>query len=165
MLLDRSGEIEDHWPEISDSEPLPAQGYALVPLVRLKDATDADGVYLGASVPNDTDPEELVSWFGRLGLISVDFPSFADGRGFSIAASLRERGFAGRLRADGPVIADQFEYLLSCGFDEVKVPEDVAIRQPPAHWTSQLDRISMAYQRRPGTRASILDQRRRAKSA
>ena len=163
MLLDRTGEIEDHWPLIADSDALPSHGYALVPLARLPQALDQSGVYLGAQIPNNTDPGDLVSFFGRLGLISIDFPSFTDGRGFSIAASLRDLGFAGRLRAEGPVISDQFSYLLSCGFDEVNVPEDIAIRQPLDHWMAQLDTVSLAYQRRKSERASVLDQRRSAR--
>lgn len=162
MLLDRSGEIEDHWPLIAGEDSLPNHGYALVPLARINEALSLSGVYLGAQIPNDTDPRELVQHFGRLGLISIDFPSFADGRGFSIAACLRDLGFGGRLRAEGPVISDQFGYLLSCGFDEVDVPDDVALRQPLEHWMAQLDTISLAYQRRKTGRVSVLDQRRAA---
>ncbi|MEM7211032.1 MAG: DUF934 domain-containing protein [Pseudomonadota bacterium] len=159
MLLNASGEIEDHWPLIADSDALPDQGYALVPLARIDSALEHSGVYLGLQAPNDTAPDDLVRYFGRLGLISVDFPSFADGRGFSIAASLRDKGFSGRLRAEGPVIADQFGYLLSCGFDEVNVPDDVAIRQPVDQWLEQLENVSLAYQRRQTGRVSVLDQR------
>ncbi|MGD1926169.1 MAG: DUF934 domain-containing protein [Paracoccaceae bacterium] len=159
MLLDQSGEIEDHWPLLADGNAVPNAGYALVPLARLDEARDQDGVYLGAQVPNDADPETLSQHFGRLGLISVDFPSFSDGRGFSIAARVRDLGFTGRMRAEGPVIADQFGYLLSCGFDEVSVPDDVAIRQPAEQWLAQLDRISLSYQRGRSGRTSVLDQR------
>ncbi|MEM9060122.1 MAG: DUF934 domain-containing protein [Pseudomonadota bacterium] len=159
MLLDKSGEIEDHWPLIADSDELPDQGYALVPLARLDEAIEHDRVYLGARMPNDAEPRDLIHYFGRLGLISVDFPSFADGRGFSIAARLRDLGFTGRMRAEGPVIADQFGYLLACGYDEVAVPDDVAVRQPADQWISQLSRVSLAYQRGRTGRTSVLDQR------
>ncbi len=162
MLLDRTGEIEDHWPLIAGQDSLPDDGYALVPLARINEALSLSGVYLGAQIPNDTDPRVLEQYFGRLGLISIDFPSFADGRGFSIAACLRDLGFGGRLRAEGPVISDQFSYLLSCGFDEVNVPQDVAIRQPLEQWMAQLETVSLAYQRRKTQRASVLDQRRAA---
>lgn len=164
MLLDQTGEIEDHWPLVAGGEAIPLQGYALVPLARLDEALERDGVYLGAQVPNDSDPQDVVPYFNRLGMISVDFPSFADGRGFSIAASLRDLGFSGRLRAEGPVIADQFGYLLACGFDEVNMPEDVAIRQPADQWLAQLENVSLAYQRRKTGRISVLEQRRVAKS-
>lgn len=160
MLLDAGGELEDHWPLIADETDLPTMGYALVPAVRLPKAVAHADLYLGALIPNDTDPEALRPHLDRLGLIAIDFPSFADGRGFSIAKRLRALGYIGRLRAHGPVIADQFAYLLACGFDEVLLPDDVAIRQPVEHWKAQLGRISLGYQRGRTGKTSIPDQRR-----
>ena len=165
MLLDQNGELEDLWPPVADHEPLPEMGYALVPVARLEAALAHGGLYLGVEIPNHCDPKKLQRHFERLGLVAVDFPSFADGRGFSIAARLRELGFRGRLRASGPVIADQFAYLLACGFDEVLVPDAVALRQPPEQWARQLSAVTLAYQRGRPIRASILDQRRAARPA
>ncbi|MEM7422400.1 MAG: DUF934 domain-containing protein [Pseudomonadota bacterium] len=159
MLIDRSGEIEDVWPLVPDTEPLPVQGYALVPMARLEEALQAHGLYLGLLISNDVGLGSIELHFNRLGLISVDFPGFADGRGFSLAATLRRAGFAGRLRASGPVIADQFGHLLTCGFDEVDVPDDIALRQPVDDWLRQLGRISFAYQRGLPGRASVIDRR------
>lgn len=162
MLLDASGELDDLWPAIADHAPLPVMGYALVPLARLPEALAQPDLYLGVEIPNTVAPKRLMPHFDRLGLIAVEFPGFSDGRGFSIAAMLRENGFRGRLRASGPVIADQFAYLLACGFDEVAVPDSVALRQPVDHWLAQLSKVTLAYQRGRPVRASILDQRRAA---
>ena len=163
MLLDPSGELEDVWAAVPDHEPLPERGYALVPLARLAHALEHDGLWLGVEMPNTADPRVLAPHFGRLGLIAIEFPGFADGRGFSLAAVLRGLGFRGRLRAAGPVIADQFAHLLACGFDEVHVPDTVALRQPVEQWLAQLSRVTLAYQRGRPIRASILDQRRAAR--
>ncbi len=160
MLLDATGEIADGWAFIPDNAPIPAEGPIVVPYARLGEALEARAA-TGVLIPNDVDPGNLASVLPRLGLIAVDFPSFADGRGFSIAQRLRDLGYEGRLRALGPVIADQFAYLLACGFDEVLVPEDVALRQPVEQWTAQLGKISLGYQRGRPT-GSILDQRRGA---
>lgn len=160
MLLDGSGPIKEIWHRVEDDpvDTIPNAGLVIVPFARIEEAL-SKRTSTGVLVPNDFDPAHLKPWFPRLGLIAVDFPSFADGRGFSIAVRLRDLGYEGRLRAHGPVIADQFAYLLSCGFDEVCVPEKVAERQPVEQWTAQLSKISMGYQRgRPGPR-SILDQR------
>ena len=129
MLLDRTGEIAETWTWVPDHAEIPWHGPVIVPFPRLAEALEARAA-AGVHLPNDTDPRELTDMLPRLGLIAVDFPSFADGRGFSIAKCLRDNGYEGRLRAVGPVIADQFAYLLACGFDEVEVPEDVALRQP-----------------------------------
>lgn len=157
LLLDRTGAIDDLWPVAG--ETLPHAGRIVVPLVRLNEAL-ATELEIGVEAPNTVDPKELVGHFDRIAMISVDFPSFADGRGFSIARTLRVDGFLGRLRAAGPVISDQFTYLLQCGFDEVAIPEDVAVRQPVEDWLAQLELVTTGYQRGLGGRRSILDHRR-----
>jgi uncharacterized protein (DUF934 family) len=70
----------------------------------------------------------------RLRMIRVDFPSSADGRGFTIARTLRLRGYTGRLRARGHVLADQYSMVRRAGFDEVEIDEALAARQPEPVW-------------------------------
>lgn len=83
---------------------------------------------------NDADPATLVAEFDRIALISIPFPNSGDGRGFSLARRLRNLGYAGRLRATGHVISDQYRYARACGFDEVEVADNLAERQPEQHW-------------------------------
>jgi uncharacterized protein (DUF934 family) len=90
---------------------------------------------LAVEFPNDRDPADLAPWLDRLEMIRVAFPAMGDGRGFSIARRLRAMGYAGRLRAAGPLIADQAAAARSVGFDEIEVPEGVAARQPEALWS------------------------------
>lgn len=52
-------------------------------------------------------------------VLVLEFDAFRDGRGFSLAAVLRERGYRGRLIADGHVIPDQARHLRRSGFDGV----------------------------------------------
>ena len=95
---------------------------------------------------SDTDPAE-VSLAG-LKMIRIDFPSSADGRGFSIARALRLRGYSGRLRAMGHVIADQYAMARRSGFDEVEVNADIAARQPSDQWLFRADWQENNYQSR-----------------
>jgi len=61
-------------------------------------------------------------------LISIRFPGFMDGRGFSVGRLLRERyGFTGDLRACGGVIRDQLCYLQRCGFSSFDLNADIDI--------------------------------------
>ena len=53
----------------------------------------------------------------------MHFPVFTDGRGFSTARELRERGYNGILKVRGHVLLDQVEYLSRCGFDAFEFPE------------------------------------------
>ena len=76
------------------------------------------GVWLA---PAD-DPAALEDDVASLPVIAVDFPSFNDGRGYSIARLLRDRhGFRGELRAIGDVLRDQLYALAECGFDAFAV--------------------------------------------
>ncbi len=161
QLIDRLGPAEDHWTVLGAEDALPESGAVILPPERLAEGLDS-GLELGVHLPNDTDPESVKPHFDRLSLISVDFPSFTDGRGFSIGHCLRALGYEGRLRATGPVISDQFDYLLACGFDEVSLPDSVAERQPPEHWAATPGRFTLGYQRGLAGRGSILDARRAA---
>jgi uncharacterized protein (DUF934 family) len=161
QLIDPLGAAKDIWTMLGAEDALPDSGAVIVPLERLAEALDSE-LELGVHLPNDTDPEAVKPHFDRLSLISVGFPSFADGRGFSVGHCLRNLGFKGRLRATGPVISDQFDYLLACGFDEVSLPDSVAERQPPEHWVAAPGRITLGYQRGLAGRGSILDARRAA---
>jgi uncharacterized protein (DUF934 family) len=59
----------------------------------------------------------LFDHLNTLSHIVVEFPVFTDGRGFSTARELRERGYSGTLVAAGNFIVDQIDYLARCGFD------------------------------------------------
>ena len=65
-----------------------------------------------------TEAQTVISGAER---VVIRFPSFKDGRGFSLAALLRRSGFEGELRATGPVLPDQVDDLLRMGFDAVDI--------------------------------------------
>ncbi len=94
------------------------------------------------------DPVALEGHLPHLALIRVAFPSFSDGRALTIARRLRMMGFTGRLRAHGPVIADQYAMLRRVGFDEVEIPDDLAARQPADQWRFRADWQAHDYQSR-----------------
>ncbi len=96
---------------------------------------------------SDTDAHAL-TLTPALEMIRVDFPSFADGRGFTIARVLRLRGYTGRLRARGHVLADQYAMARRAGFDEVEIDEDLAARQPEDQWRARADWQAHDYQSR-----------------
>jgi len=129
--------IEDNWhtlaldeSETPESVALPP-GSVIYPLPVWKArkaeilATGADiGIWLDAH----EDPEEIVRDLGHFQIIAVNFPKFADGRGYSTARLLRSRwGWHGELRAIGDVLHDQLFYMKRCGFDSfaLKAGKDV----------------------------------------
>lgn len=79
----------------------------------------------GVVLKPDQSPELLGDTIQRLDLIALDFPAFADGRGYSHAWLLRNRlSFKGELRATGDVFKDTLFYLSRCGFDSYAVRAD-----------------------------------------
>ncbi len=98
-------------------------------------------------LPSDTAPDTLDAYLVAK-MIRIDFPTSADGRGFTLAAMLRRLGFAGRLRARGHVLADQYAMARRSGFDEVEIDAALANRQPEAQWLAHADWQSHNYQAR-----------------
>ena len=99
-------------------------------------------------IPSDADPAGLAGRIGEIEMIRIDFPSSADGRGFTIARRLRLMGFTGRLRARGHVIADQYAMARRSGFDEIEVDDKLAARQPEDQWLARADWKAHNYQAR-----------------
>jgi uncharacterized protein (DUF934 family) len=97
---------------------------------------------------NTDDPARLADRLADIALIRIAFPAFNDGRGFTLARRLRTMGYAGRLRAAGPVIADQYAMFRRSGFDEVEIPDEIAARQPEAQWRRRADWRAHDYQSR-----------------
>jgi uncharacterized protein (DUF934 family) len=96
-----------------------------------------------AWISPDDDFESLAPALCQLSLIAVDFPSFRDGRGYSIGYLLRSRyGWTGELRAIGDVLRDQLNYMRRCGFDAFAVREDKNIEDA----IKSFNRYSVQYQ-------------------
>ena len=103
---------------------------------------------LAVDLASDAEPADLDGRLDAIDLIRIDFPSFADGRGFTIARQLRRMGFNGRLRAKGHVIADQYAMARRSGFDEVEISEELAQRQPESQWLRRAEWTAHNYQAR-----------------
>ncbi len=113
---------EDQWQLIAtDADPcaLPA-GNIIVPLAIWQShkaelhARPQCGVWLNS----DESPGLLADDLPSVTLVAINFPAFADGRGFSYARELRQtHQFKGEVRAIGDFIRDQLHYLQRCGFN------------------------------------------------
>jgi uncharacterized protein (DUF934 family) len=84
---------------------------------------------VGVWLASDERPEALKDDIAAIPVIAVDFPKFADGRGYSIAYNLRARlGYKGELRAIGDVLRDQLFYMQRVGFNAFATRPDRNIR-------------------------------------
>lgn len=114
------------------------------PIVPLAERVAEEAVDLPSDAPLDAlDAVPL-----DLRLVRIAFPKAADGRGFTLARLLRLRGYRGRLRAHGHVIADQYAMARRSGFDEVEIDEALAVRQPEPQWRARADWRSHHHQAR-----------------
>lgn len=116
QVIDRTGFVDDAWADIT--------------VVPLADYRGGPALLLAQT----DDPSAAAAHFGTLDLIVIPFASHADGRGFSLAASLRALGFGGHLRARGHILVDQFRAALNAGFDDIQIKADLAARSPARHW-------------------------------
>ena len=102
-------------------------GKVIVPLKvwRAQRAALHGGTELGVWLASDERAEDLRDDVKRFSVIAVDFPKFADGRGYTIARNLRTRlGYRGELRAIGDVLRDQMFYMQRVGFDSFSARND-----------------------------------------
>ncbi len=98
---------------------------------------------VGVWLDSQEGPESIAGDIERFAVIAVNFPKFADGRGYSTARLLRERhGYTGELRAIGDVLQDLLYYMKRCGFDAYAVRADKDI----AAALAGLDDFSESYQ-------------------
>lgn len=119
-------------------------GHGFTPLADLP----ANDTPCCVDAPSDADPAALAKRLHKIDMIRVDFPSSADGRGFTIARRLRLMGFKGRLRARGHVLADQYAMARRAGFDEVEIDDSLAARQPQHQWQARANWQDHDYQKR-----------------
>jgi uncharacterized protein (DUF934 family) len=79
----------------------------------------------GVWLASDEAPEDIADDVGLFRIVGIDFPKFADGRGYTSARLLRERfRFEGEIRAIGDVLQDQLYLMKRCGIDAFAVRPD-----------------------------------------
>ncbi len=151
-LLNLLGLKQETWTNIEPDletlpSPLPRQILLSVEQMALwQDQFRDSEVELGLILKNDVEWQDVSVYLDKLSLISIEFPSFSDGRGFSLSMMLRQAGFQGRIRAHGKMIADQFAMAIDCGFDEVDVDPEILKRQPVQQWIDAATGITGQYQ-------------------
>ncbi|MBI1889529.1 MAG: DUF934 domain-containing protein [Burkholderiales bacterium] len=133
VIKDRQVVANDDWNllklnegEAAESILVPA-GKVIVPLAvwQAQHAALQARSDVGVWIDSHERPEVLKNDVARLPLIAVNFPKFADGRGYSTAYNLRVRlKYTGELRAIGDVLRDQMFYMQRVGFNAYAVRED-----------------------------------------
>ena len=72
-------------------------------------------------------------------VLELNFPSFADGRGFSLARRLRrQHGSTARIVATGHLIPDQARMAFQSGFDEIWLDDELVARHGQPSWRASV---------------------------
>lgn len=130
LIIDRQICPADTWQLLDEDQwPLDAgwpqnQQPLIVPLARLAAAPLPTDRPLGAWLTSEQSAEDLLPWLDHMQLVVVEFLSFRDGRGLSLARLLRRAGFTGQLRAVGEVARDRLAYMEQCGFNAFAIPDE-----------------------------------------
>ncbi len=141
-LLNAGLPVADRFAAVADDAELP-DAPALIPLARLASVDPGRNAEIGVQVASTTKPEDLAPLLDRVTLVAIEFPKFRDGRGFTIARTLRERyGYTGEIRAVGHFLPDQYSQLVRCGFTSAVVPDGSDL----APWQAALGMFRVAYQ-------------------
>ena len=159
--------VDDAWQvlklaegETPTSVALPSGAEVLVPLSvwqARKEEILARGTPVGVWLDAGEGPEAIAADLGHFAVVAVNFPKFADGRGYSTARLLRERyGYAGELRAIGDVLRDQLFFMRRVGFDAYAVRADKDIGEAlagfgdfPEAYQAAVDQPLPLFRRRP----------------
>jgi len=118
-------------------------GHAITPDVRFADwlnniPTQGDSVLTNG----EDDLQSLLASAHKLSMIAIEFGTFADGRGFSMARMLRRDGFQGEIRAVGDVAMDRIDFMQRVGFNAFELRDD----QDAAQALTKLGEVSVHFQ-------------------
>ncbi|MGB1334017.1 MAG: DUF934 domain-containing protein [Porticoccaceae bacterium] len=133
QLLKDKRVIDDTWTVLdTDSQSLP-EGDILLTYSQwqtFSEQLESHSGQIGVVIDGNAEIEDIIEPLLKLPLIAINFPKFADGRGFSLATLLRERyNFNGEIRAVGGFIRDQLYLLSRCGFNAFKFSEDTDLSE------------------------------------
>ncbi|OUR82070.1 oxidoreductase [Cycloclasticus sp. 46_120_T64] len=125
LIKDKQAQA-DNWQYLDEDSAEPSQT-SIVSLEYWQQNKDslAQTPSLGLRVLGHTEPAEFIGDLARFELIAIEFPAFTDGRGYSLAKTLRDKyNYHGEIRAIGDILPDQALYLTRVGFDALEFASD-----------------------------------------
>jgi uncharacterized protein (DUF934 family) len=136
---------EDPFTKVCDEDSVP-QGDVIVSLQRFQAEGQrllAEGRKVGVRIEPNESVEELEADLPRLSVVALAFPKYLHGQAYSSAAILRERGYAGEVRAVGEVLREQARFMVRVGINAFE-PADGS---SAADWAHVIGRFRHVYQR------------------
>lgn len=141
--------VDDPFTHVADDENIPP-GDVILSLARFQTDGDrllSEGRRVGVRLQADEEVEALAYDLPRLavvGLVSLVFPKYRDGRAYTNARVLSERfGFKGQIRAVGDVLREQAGFMVRCGFNAFEPADGSSANE----WQAAARRYRHVYQR------------------
>lgn len=146
-LINESAVLENDWAIIDSEEALQsATGRVLVSTELLEKAKENSDLTVGLILNGDADLDALKDQISDASVVAINFPAFADGRGYSLARLLKERfNYEGEIRAIGDVLIDQLHFMKRCGFDTYLLKEGLIAEEALNYFKTFSDPYQLAY--------------------
>ena len=134
---------EDEWrllyPSAEISDLFTENDKVIIPLKYWLNSAKAlrkDKDRLGLLLTVNDDLSELEPFLSDIPVVAIWFDEFSDGRGFSLASTLRERfHYQGELRAVGYYLLDQLYYFKRCGFNSFNLRHEQNVESAINAWS------------------------------
>ncbi len=124
-LIKNNRLVQDNWHIIDEGETLKSANNLVDLAYWQANRTELITTHspIGLRIDGNEDIELIATDLQYFSLIAINFPSFTDGRGYSLAHTLREQyDYSHELRAVGDILPDQALYLKRVGFDVLDLP-------------------------------------------
>ena len=100
----------------------------ILTVAELRERGDALSSPLGLRLDPGCRLDTIADVLPTVTLVTVAFPKFVDGRGYSIGQLLRTRhGYGGEMRATGDVLYDEMQLMVRCGFDAFEITDPATL--------------------------------------
>ncbi len=125
------------------THPQLSVNHAATPEIRFSDWLNHEQAAGDTVLTNgEDDLPSLLASANKLSMIAIEFETFADGRGFSMARMLRRDGYLGEIRAVGDVAMDRIDFMHRVGFNAFELRDD----QHAAQALTKLGEVSVHFQ-------------------
>jgi len=120
-----------------------SHNHAATPEIRFADWLNEGSLAGDKVLANGADDlPSLLASASQLSMIAIEFETFADGRGYSMARMLRREGYDGEIRAVGDVAMDRIDFMHRVGFNAFELRND----QDAAQVLSKIGEVTVHFQ-------------------
>ncbi len=147
-LINQSAILDDKWTFIEAMENKLPTGNVIIPASQWLEnkASLASRTDIGIWLDSDAEIDLYIKEISELPVIAINFPAFANGRGYSLARLIKERtDFKGELRAIGDVLLDQLFFMKRCGFNTFLLKEGLSAEKALEYLETFSDPYQLAY--------------------